>query len=169
MQKTKFILSFILVCLFALGCQEKKDDADQDVYKLTAKDIAYALGMKCWRVRLPEHLGPDDLVSVTFKHPDGTIEKHGRTSGPWKAGEVIKVIIWDSEDGERLIYTIPEGGIKSSLKKKTGMKGGTHFLSQDKIINTGDVFMMFTDNSSSEGMNLRPGDMGLIVHVEKRN
>ena len=92
MQKTNFILSVILVCLFALGCQEKKDDTDQDVYELTAKDIAYALGMKCWRVRLPENLGPDDFVSVTFKHPDATIEKHGRTSGHWNAGEVIRVM-----------------------------------------------------------------------------
>jgi hypothetical protein len=169
MQRAKQFLTIILICLFAVGCQKKIDDTAKDVYELTTTDIAYALGMKCWRVQLPEDLGPADMVSVAFKHPDGSIENRGGASGPWKAGEVIRIIAWDSEDGERLIYTIPEGGVKSSVKKKTEMKGGTQYFSQGKIVNPGDVLMMFTANSSMEGPALRPGDIGLIVHVEKRN
>ena len=137
MQRVKQFLTIILICFLTTGCQEKIDDTAKDVYELTATDIAYALGMKCWRVRLPEDLGPADMVSVTFKYPDGSIENRGGVFGPWKAGEVIKIIVWNSADGERLIYTIPEGGVKSSLQKKSEMKGGTQYFSEGKVVNPG--------------------------------
>ena len=173
MHRLKIILFITLLCLVNLGCEEHDEHEDIGGNRdLTVADIASALDMKFWNVRLPEDHGPDDVVSFACKYSDGRIvSQGGSSSSEWEGGTILKVIVWGGEDGKQLKYMFKSNGgmIKSSFDMTDEMPGSTSSFSIGKTVDPGDLLMKFAKNSSLGGRDIRPGDLGLIVHIEKAN
>jgi len=155
------------ICLAVIGCHEHNPAAEEET-ELKASDIAQALGMNWWLVQLPADLDPNDMVGVTYKHPDGSIERPSGSSN-WKAGTIVKVMVWPSEDNTQLRYAVfnATGHLRASLHKKTTMTGPYMPLSQGKKLNAGDVLMKFGEQSVVASPEVLPGEIGLILHVKK--
>lgn len=157
-----------LVILFVNVGQVMAED-DQPV--LTASDIAQAFGMNWWIVRFPAGMDERDTVGLAYKHPDGSVEMHNRFGGLRLAGTTAKVVVWESEDGDQLRYAVFGEAIsaKASLPRKAEMKEGSRLvLSQGKTVDAGTVLMKF-GRSTIGFHDVQPGEIGLILHVTKRD
>jgi serine/threonine protein kinase len=126
-----------------------------------------AFGMKWWEVQLPADLDPHDLVDVAYKHSDGSIE-NGSGRSNWKAGTTVKVFVWDSDDGTRLRYAVfnETGAVRGTLRKSSNMTLASLFSDGERV-HAGDVLMKFSDDSLAASSDVRPGEVGLILHVTK--
>lgn len=169
MDRSKILLMTTFMCLAIVGCQ-KRDEIAEDKPELKASDIAQALGMNWWAVQLPADLDPNDLVGVTYKQPDGSIESQGGSTN-WKAGTIVKVFVWESDDSARLQYSVfnESGTLRGSLPKKSNMTGPCAPFSQGKLFHAGDVLMKFCERSLMVTSDVRPGELGLILHITKSN
>jgi len=156
-----------LICFAGVGCHKHNPAAEEET-ELKASDVAQALGMNWWLVQLPADLDPNDLVGVTYKHPDGSIERLSGSTN-WQAAATVKVMVWPSEDNTQLRYAVfnATGTLRASLNKKTAMTGPCMPLSQGTKLNAGDVLMKFGEQSVLGSPEVRPGEIGLILHVKK--
>ncbi|MCI0631487.1 MAG: hypothetical protein L0Y44_12625 [Phycisphaerales bacterium] len=68
---------------------------------LSAHQLAKALGMNYWRYRVPDSIGPRQIVILQVVTPEGVQESTGGTTG-FEPGEVIIVALFPSNDGEQL-------------------------------------------------------------------
>ena len=167
MHRVKLLFIMTVICFAVIGCQ-KRDEASENEATLEAADIAKALGMNWWQVRLPADLDPNDFITVTYEHPDGSIESQGGSTG-WQAGSIVKVLAWSNEDGNKLRYAVlhKDGLLKGSLSIESQMKGVTMTFSRGKILNAGDVLMKFSEKNVLASSEIHPGEIGLILHVNK--
>jgi hypothetical protein len=169
MHKLKLFLTMSLICFVVFGCKERDESAEIHTV-LSATDIAYALGMNWWTVRLPSDLDPNDFVTVTYKHPDGSIESQGGSSN-WQAGAIVKVMVWPSADGTRLRYSLlhEKNSLRGNLITKPGKSGTSLGFSKGKMVKVGDVLMKFSEKSCIATSDVRPDEIGLILHVDRTN
>lgn len=169
MHKLKLLLTMTLICFFVFGCKERDKSVEIDTV-VDATDIAHALGMNWWKVRLPSDLDPNDFVTVTYKYPDGSIESQGASSN-WQAGSIVKVMVWPSEDSTRLRYSLfhKENSLRGDLVRKPNKSGPSMSFSNGKTVNAEEVLMKFSEKSCIATSDVRPGEIGLILHVDKDN
>jgi len=168
MDKQKLLcITMTFICLAFIGCH-KRDAAVEEETELKASDVAQALGMNWWFVQLPADLDPNDFVGVTYKHPDGSIERPGGSNN-WQAGSTAKVMVWPNEDSTLLRYAVFNAThtLIGSLRKKTTMTGPCMPLSNGEKLNAGDVLMKFGEQSVVASPEVLPGEIGLILHVKK--
>ena len=163
-------LLFIVTVIFftVTGC-EKRDEIAEKETTLEAADIAKALGMNWWQIRLPADLDPNDFVTLTYKHPDGSIESQGG-SNKWQAGSIVKVLVWSNEDSNKLRYAVlhKDSILKGSLAMKSQMKCVCMTFARGKILNAGDVLMKFSEQNVLASSEIRPGEIGLILHINRK-
>lgn len=174
MKISRVLLTVTFICFATFGCKDRAGGlgvATKDAQELEAADVAKALGMSYWQVKLPTDLKQSDLLGVTYKHSDGTIDGMGGSTG-WEAGSVVKVMVWPADDSAGFRYSVihARNAMRGELRENEEYKGISMQLSEGKVVDAEDVLMKFSKSSCiAVPTEVRPGELGVILHVDKKD
>lgn len=166
MRTGRLIQMFMILMVALAGCHDPTDSEEATVEQppaLTTEDITKVLKMNVWQVRLPDDYSLYDYIGLTLKDANGFVGGRGGSSG-WQAGSIVHVAIWPSYDGQRLNYVIFNSELSAHDGLKKGNKRISSILSQDKIVNTGDVLMTLSSEPAFES---DEKELEVILYVEK--
>jgi hypothetical protein len=148
---------------------------EQRVSNLTANDLAEALGVHWWIVKLPDGIGPKDVVGVEAVSADGKVlQGGGGFSGPGSAlGREIRIYCYEDKAAKVTYVQIKTKGGGAGIPFDDYFKdAGVGGAANGSVLNVGDILIKFdnTKNVSFTGGNeLLPGQVGLKVVITHRS
>ncbi len=162
------IVVVVLMAVFWLGMKAQEHRGQ---HHLTANDLAEALAIHWWIVKLPPNLGPKDMVGVELVSSDGKRLAGGGGFSGGKIGPEIKIYCWEDEAAnvaKVAINTLGQGSGTMMVTNyfKNAAVGGA---SNGTVLNVGDNLLIF-DQSTTPSFNgtMQNGQVGLRVAITKR-
>lgn len=158
-----------ILCSFILASCNQKEPVSPikvgsetaEVSGVSASDIAEALGMKSFPVRIEK----DGSYGLSFKHSGG-YEGTGYTN--FRSGDVLKIIYWI--EGDFVKYLIKTGDRRFS--GSLSVKNPSPFRSMGspeagRVYKAGEIILKWSVNSSSNGNDrVEEGELGLVLVLQ---
>lgn len=173
MANMRFLFSGTLALMLLLALCGHASAQERRVSDLTANDLAEALGVHWWIVKLPEDIGPKDMVGVESVSSDGKVlQGGGGFSGPGAAlGREIRIYCYEDKAAKQSYVLIKtkagEAGVPFDDYFKYGGIGGA---ANGAVLNVGDILLKFSKQGSFTGGNeMLPGQVGLKVVITHRS
>lgn len=112
----KYITTCILI-LFAFGCSPVKEKSS--TLDITAKDIAKALQLQKWWIKIPDDLQEGSKVSLKLTYGEKSRVVANISSTP---GEIATVMVWQDGDGTTYLRTDNHNSGEFGKLRATGFK-----------------------------------------------
>jgi hypothetical protein len=147
---------------------------------LTADDLAEALGVHWWAVRLPDNFKPGDSILVQWIASDGT----GLTgcsasmvNTAMTPGAIIKIYCHDQSGGPALEIKTPNGELNTTFPAISLTAAALGGLPNGAFANNGDILLKVVKRAADGSLTVAPGntlnrgDIGLrlVVRTAARN
>ena len=165
-------ISFLAAIIGLAGCGHDWSEQESQS-SLDAVDLARAQGMTWWQVQLPPDLEEDDTIAVAWKTADGEVTSDSGSTG-WNAGSVVKVIVWPSENREKLKFAIlaqnGDGVLRGEMKNRLqSVSTWCRTKTNERLAKTGVLLLKSNADGGPITMNqeLSEGEFGLLLHVIK--
>jgi len=147
---------------------------------LSADDLAEALGLHWWSVRLPDNFKPGDTIGVQWISSDGTgIPGSSATmvNTSLVPGAIVKIYCRDQPGGPALEIKSPNGELNTTFPAITLTAAAVAGLPNGALANNGDLLLKLVNRAPdgtlaiAPGNTLNPGDIGLrlVIHIAPRN
>jgi len=168
---TFFYMALSLLLLTTFACNAPAQERRLD--DLTANDLAEALGVHWWIVKVPHPQSPKDSIKVELVSADGKVlPGGGALGGQFDWGGEVRVYCYE----ELALHQL-----KVMLKTKDATEGGYYFddyfksasasggVANGTVVSVADVFMKFNVTKAGTltgGTVLGPGEIGLRVVIK---
>jgi hypothetical protein len=138
---------------------------------LTANDLAEALSVHWWTVKLPHDLKPKDMVGVEAISSDG---KRLEGSGGFSAqtgvpiGDTMRIYCWEDKASHLTNIVMKTSCGTFTMFLKDYFKGAALAAQPNgAVLNVGDILLNFDSSKSPSfsGVNLSKGQVGLRVVI----
>ncbi len=177
------LFSFLLIasCKNFTIDKETRPDATIASSKqlISADQLMRALGATDFRVQLPDDLKPNDLIGLQLRSAEGKVDGGG-LSAPWRAGEIVRVIIFPQSNGgldfnrEEVDFAIvseeasKRGPFRGTLSKVP--TGGSSFHPTRAIYKPGQTLIRYSaDGRLTMGCKLRNNDADIVLVIKRRD
>jgi hypothetical protein len=164
-----------LALLLALLSPSLLKAEEHHVSNLTANELAEALDIHWWVVKIPSNLGPKDSVGISLVSSDGKEVAVGTSisSGPGKIklGELAKIFCWEEKaSGHMKLKLEVAGTVGSSYAQDYFNNAACGGPENGSVLNPGDILLKFDSSKSPSitgGNALLPGQFGLKVVINR--
>jgi hypothetical protein len=174
------IRALLVIAGLAFGPFPGDAPAADNAAPLTADDLAEALGMHWWAVRLPDNFKPGDTIGIQWISSDGagiTGSSATMVNTSLVAGAIVKIYCHDQPGGPALEIKSPNGELNTTFPAISLNAAALGGLPNGASANNGDILLKLVKRAPdgsltvAPGNTLNPGDIGLrlVVHTAARN
>jgi hypothetical protein len=147
---------------------------------LTADELAEALGVHWWAVRLPDNFKPGDSIGVQWISSDSTAVTGcsvTMVNTSMVPGAIVKIYCHDQPGGPALTIHSPFGVANTTFPAISLTAAALGGLANGAFANNGDILLKVVNRAPdgsltvAPGNTLNPGDIGLrlVIHSAARN
>jgi hypothetical protein len=168
---SKLLLVPFLLITAGFGARLNAQEAHPS--DLTANDLAEALSIHWWTIKLPPHLGPKAEVGVGAMTSDGKkLEGGGGFSGG-NLGDKLRVYCWEDSTAHlmKVVIKLENGNMSGMYLKDYFKDAAVGGPSNGAVLNVGDSLIKFDASKSPSmvgGNAMLPGQTGLRVVIGQR-
>ena len=159
-------LSFLTTLNSNALAQERRANA------LTADDLAVALGVHWWIVKIPSDLSPNVEIRVEVDSADGKMLEGGPGFSAPNLGKEARIYCYEIPGSNQMKVLITTERGESSVLLNNYFKGsGYTGAANGAVLSSDDVLLKFDKTKGAHftgGNELTPGQIGLKVHITRR-
>ncbi len=136
---------------------------------LTTAELAGALNVRWWDLKIPEDVNPDAVVGIAFYNEKGILRRTGGSTG-WKPNSRVKVFLMGLDE-EKLRYAFIGSGhdTNGTIRNKLfdlGDSPATSFIGNGSTISPNQILVRRGQELYAHDSQLRVGEIGIAVIAE---